>query len=91
MKITNEIIIKINELYLELGVKTKVAKVIGCSPSTVTKYLIKDFVPIKDICAAETKTIILPPKTTIDWDNISCELTEQEILDLDDVKQKIVL
>jgi hypothetical protein len=91
MKITNDIIIKINELYLELGVKTKVAKAIGCSPSTVTKYLIKDFVPIKDIDAKETKTIVLPPKTTIDWDNISCELTEQEILDLEGIKKKIVL
>lgn len=91
MKITNDIIIKINELYLELGVKTKVAKVIGCSPSTVTKYLIKDFVPIKDICTAETKTITLPPKAIIDWDNISCELTEQENLELEDIKKKIVL
>ena len=91
MKITNDIIIKINELYLELGVKTKVAKAIGCSPSTVTKYLIQDFTPIKDICTKEVKTIVLPLKTTIDWDSISCELTEQEILDLEDVKKKIVL
>ena len=91
MKITNDIIIKINELYLELGVKTKVAKAIGCSPSTVTKYLIKDFVPVKNIRTIETKVIVLPPKTTIDWDNISCELTEQEILDLENIKQEIVL
>ena len=91
MKITNEIIIKINELYLELGVKTKVAKAIGCSPSTVTKYIIQDFTPIKDLRTKEIKTIILPLKTTIDWDNISCELTEQEILDLENIKQGIVL
>lgn len=43
MKITPEIIEQINILYLELGVKKAVAERIGCSPSTVSKYIIPDF------------------------------------------------
>ena len=43
MKITPEIIEQINILYLELGVKKAVAERIGCSPSTVSKYIIPNF------------------------------------------------
>lgn len=48
MKITDEIKIRINELYLELGVKKRVAEIIGCSPSTVSKYIIEGYVSQKD-------------------------------------------
>lgn len=44
MKITPEIAEEINELYLKIGVKSKVARIIGCSPSTVSKYIIKDYI-----------------------------------------------
>jgi len=45
MKITPEIAERINELYVEIGVKKKVAEIIGCSPSTVSKYIIPNFIP----------------------------------------------
>lgn len=48
MKITPEIQEQINILYLKLKTKTAVAKEIGCSPATVTKYLIPNFVPPED-------------------------------------------
>lgn len=48
MKITDEIKIRINELYLELGVKKKVAEIVGCSPATVSKYIIEGYVSQKD-------------------------------------------
>lgn len=48
MKITDEIKIQINELYLELGVKKRVAEIVGCSPSTVSKYIIDGYVSQKD-------------------------------------------
>ena len=35
--------IKINELYLELGVQKKVAEVLGISASSVSKYLIPNY------------------------------------------------
>lgn len=34
----------INELFLKIGVKKKVAEIIGCSPSTVSKYIIPNYV-----------------------------------------------
>lgn len=44
-KITQEKIELINELYAEIGVKSRVAKEVGCSPSTVSKYIIEGYVP----------------------------------------------
>ena len=48
MKITPEIAEQINELYLEIGVKKRVAEIIGCSPSTVSKYIIPNYVSKKE-------------------------------------------
>ena len=42
-RITEEMKIKINELYLELGVEKKVAEVLGISASSVSKYLIPNY------------------------------------------------
>lgn len=42
-RITEEQIIQINKVYLECGVKSKTAQIVGVSPSTVTKYLIPGF------------------------------------------------
>lgn len=44
-KIDEDTIIRINELYLEIGVKSRVAQMVGVSPSTVSKYIIPNFVP----------------------------------------------
>lgn len=43
MKITPEIKEQINILYLQLGTKAAVAREIGCSASTVSKYIIPNF------------------------------------------------
>ena len=42
-RIDDEMIIKINTVYLECGVKSKTAKICGVSPSTVSKYIIEGF------------------------------------------------
>lgn len=42
-RIDDETIIRINEVYLECGVKSRTAQIVGVSPSTVTKYLIPDY------------------------------------------------
>lgn len=47
-KVTNEIIEQINELYLTLGVKAQVARQLGISPATVSKYIIPNYVPKAD-------------------------------------------
>lgn len=45
MRITEEQKIEINELYLKIGTYSGVAKVMGCAPSTVKKYIIPGFIP----------------------------------------------
>lgn len=42
---TPENIEKINELYYKLGVKAEVARQLGCSAATVSKYIIKGYIP----------------------------------------------
>lgn len=49
VKITQEIIIKINDLYLEKGTYAAVAREVGISPSTVKKYILPDYVPATEI------------------------------------------
>ena len=44
-RITQEQIELINELYAEIGVKSRVAKEVGCSASTVSKYIIEGYIP----------------------------------------------
>lgn len=43
MKITPEIAEQINILYFKLGTKAAVAREIGCSPATVSRYIIPNF------------------------------------------------
>lgn len=47
-KITDEIKEQINELYCELGVKSHVAKALGISASTVSKYIQPGYIPKAD-------------------------------------------
>jgi hypothetical protein len=47
-RITDEQKEMINELFLEYGVKKKVAEIIGCSPSTVSKYIIPNYISKKE-------------------------------------------
>ena len=42
-RIDEETIRRINEVYAEVGVKSKTAQIVGVSPSTVSKYLIPGF------------------------------------------------
>ena len=44
VKITDEVIEQINELYCELKVKSHVAKALGISASTVSKYIVPNYV-----------------------------------------------
>ena len=44
-RVTQEDIIRINELYIKLNNKAAVARETGFSPSTVSKYIIADYKP----------------------------------------------
>lgn len=47
-RITDEQKVQINELYLQIGVKSKVAKILGISPASVSKYIIPDYVSLNN-------------------------------------------
>lgn len=87
-----ETIEKINELYAVLGVKSKVAKELGISPATVTKYLIPNYVPkvAADIPAFD-KPIDLD--ITMFKGDLSklCELSEEEWKDLKELQKEILI
>lgn len=59
MRISEDMKVQINELYLKLGVKSQVAKELGISPASVTRYLIPNYKPAsqqrKLPCAAAPK------------------------------------
>lgn len=103
-KITQEKIEQINELFCELGVKSQVAKIVGCSPATVTKYIIKDYIPkaqrkdIKfDIEMKGCKEFLLAiqnRETTISFSEIfekTTTLTTEEKEELEKLKKEIFI
>lgn len=57
---TPEKIEEINRLYYEIGVKAEVARRIGCSPSTVSRYIDPNFVPSEERPEIELETEIQP-------------------------------
>lgn len=95
-KVQSEDIIEINERYLKCKTYAGVARQTGFSPSTVKKYVIPGFVPLKDIEVKEfDKEIIDPenillPKTNFDW-NSWLSLTQEEEKELDELRKEIVL
>ena len=46
---TPENIEKINKLYYEIGVKAEVARQLGCSAATVSKYIISGWMPPSEL------------------------------------------
>lgn len=95
IKITQEKIIQINELYLEIGVKSKVAKIVGCSPSTVTKYLIPNYISQGDIETINFDMEIpnIPFelfKATKCWGDL-CLLSDAEKIECDELRKEMLI
>lgn len=92
-KITDEQIIQINEEYLLDPVKSHVAKKIGVSASTVSKYLIEGYVSQKQKVIQKTNHS-LPSVNDInlgnDWGKI-CKLSEDEWKELKELQKTIIL
>lgn len=57
---TPEKIEEINKLYYQLGVKKKVAEVMGCSPSTVSKYIKVGWKPPEEMPEVDLNTLAKP-------------------------------
>jgi len=81
--ITEETKIQINELYLQIGTYSGVAKKIGCAPSTVKKYIIPNFVSQNNIKKKIFHREDLPEFSTKSFKNVDnwgslCLLNNEE-------------
>ena len=99
MKITDEIKIQINELYLELGVKKRVAEIVGCSPSTVSKYIIEGYVSQKDREPVPEfdESKITGPAALLErinsWQEFAdaCMLTDEEWAEMREIQKEVMI
>ena len=97
-RITDEQIEQINELYCELGVKSQVAKIVGVSVASVTKYLQPNYIPK----AKRTTSSFTGFAAVLDVDSIRnldgaaiaswlVGLTEEEKADLEELQKEILV
>ena len=94
-KITPEIIEQINDLYLELGVKAQVARKLGISPATVSKYIIPNYNEIKNTEQSTcSQSISFPIEDFMgEYGTMGglCELSEAEWEDLKQLQKEVIV
>lgn len=106
-RISEETIIQINEVYLECGVKSKTAQIVGVSPSTVTKYLIPNYQSQRCSAApppfegelAGVEPFISSIISIIDSQNLlpaaafckACELTDDERKEMEEIQKGVMI
>lgn len=86
-KITNEDIERINEAYLHFGTYAAAARAVGCSPSTVKKYVISDYKPVAgptEVYSIQIPSVEETIKMLQNGEKLSC-LTPREKRDLKEV------
>lgn len=95
IKVTDEVIEQINELYLELKVKTQVARIVGCSPATVTKYLIPGYVSRANQAELPPfdKSKIVGPKAYTSYQELmdNCMLSEEEWNEMKEIQKEVLV
>ena len=94
-KVTKEDQIRMNELYLKYKTYAEVARQTGFSPSTVKKYIIPNFIPdsqieIKKFTGVLPNNFIQLPKSLKEWAHL-LELTEEEKLEIEEVRKEILI
>lgn len=106
-RISEETIIQINEVYLECGVKSKTAQIVGVSPSTVTKYLIPNYQSQRSAAApppfegklAGVEPFISSIISIVDSQNLlpaaafckACELTDDEWKEMKEIQKGVMI
>ena len=94
-KITPEKIEEINELYLELGVKAQVARKLGISASTVSKYIIPNYIAKSNREETDCEIPISFPIEDFMGNygtmGTLCELSEDEWADLKNLQKEIMI
>ena len=95
IKITDEVIEQINELYLNCGVKAQVSRIIGCSPATVTKYIIPNYVGKANQPAPPPfdESKIVGPKAYASYQELmdSCMLSEEEWNEMKEIQKEVLV
>ena len=93
-RITEDQKIQMNILYKELKTYAAVARAMGCSASTVKRYIIPDFVDPKDVEAVEIQVKELPP---INFDLFTrpfgdlCVLSEEERAEVKELWKELLI
>ena len=94
-RITEDQIRDINELYLELGVKKRVAEIVGCSPATVTKYLIPGYVSRANQAELPPfdESKIVEPKAYASYQELmdDCKLSEEEWAAMKEIQKEVLI
>lgn len=95
--VTQELIEKINELYLEIKTYAGVSRALGGSPSptTVKKYIIPNYISIKnrkitqfDKAKISSKVDFTPFRNKQDWGEL-CLLTAKEELEIKELQKEL--
>ena len=95
-KVTNEDIIRINSLYYKYKVYAQVARETGFAPSTVKKYIIKDWTPVEPKEIKRFDLSSLPEFDASSFRGIEnygelCVLTERELEELEDLWEELAI
>ncbi len=98
-RLTDEDKILINELYVQLGTYSQVARATGFAPTTVKKYIIKDYKSTVDESIErkifKTEDIPMNPDLSmlVESKNFGklCVLTEEEKEEMQDLWKELVL
>lgn len=95
IKITDEVIEQINELYLNCGVKAQVARIIGCSPATVSKYIIPNYVGKANQPAPPPfdESKIVGPKVYTSYQELmdDCKLSKEEWAVMKEIQKEVLI
>ena len=95
IKITDEVIERINELYLDCGVKAQVARIVGCSPATVTKYIIPGYMSRANQAELPPfdESKIVGPKAYTSYQELmdSCMLSEDEWNEMKEIQKEVLV
>ena len=91
MKVTEDMIIRMNELYIELKTYAAVSRIVGVSPTTVKKYINPNFNKVTDNKRTiEEREINFDLFDRVNW-NILLELMPREKVDIEEVRKEVVL
>ena len=95
-KVTQEDIIKINELYLQYKTYAEVARQTGFSPSTVKKYVVPNFTPQAELKVQKFDKILSDtfptpfPKNFEEWSRL-LSFTDQETANMNELRKEILI